>query len=174
MRLFELLAIPTAVRGILYVVIVIGSGIVFATSMGLVGSEFEQFVLASVSSESKTPAARVNVPLPELIVPTAPAEAVQPTGESVPPESSIQTLAAADESGGSITEVAPPSPLGRYRVISDVTIRAQSSKNSAALGAIGAGELVSVVAEQNGWLQISQDGAVLGWVYQRFLQREND
>jgi hypothetical protein len=72
-----------------------------------------------------------------------------------------------------ITTLAPPAASGDFRIISDVTIRAMPENHGKPLGTIGSGEIITAVANENGWVQIARDGNVLGWIYQRFIEPVN-
>jgi hypothetical protein len=145
----------------------------------MVGSQFQAAVEESIGSQPKRPLPRSDVPDPKVIAPPS----VAPQGEAPMEVHSVfnsiaelgaplaTTAVALDPAAaGSITELAPPAPTGDFRIVSDVTIRAMPENHGKPLGTIGAGEFITAVANENGWVQIARDGNVLGWVYQRFLE----
>jgi hypothetical protein len=181
---------PAALRLGLYVGVICASTVVFVQAMGLAATQLQSVVQESIGSQPQRPLPRSDVPNPKVITPPP----VAPQGEAAaevdsvfnsiaeltPPTSTTAialdpttatTAVSLDASAttDSFTEVAVPQVSGPMRIISDVTIRAMPENHGHPLGTIGAGELVTAVGQEDGWVQIAQDGNVLGWVYQRFL-----
>jgi hypothetical protein len=175
--LAALLASPALVRAILYVAVIVGSVAVFTASIGVVGTSLRDAVISSVGNQPKVQAPRADVPLPQVITPTAPsAAAPQPTALAEPavPESSVVTLTSLSPEDSSAFSTVPPAGAQTMRVVSDVTIRTAPDRSGVALGAIGSGEIVTAMAVENGWVQIAQNGSVLGWVYGSYLAPDED
>lgn len=171
MNLGPLLASPTLVRAVLYVAVIVGSMAVFIAGIGVMGTAMQELAVATVSNQTKSPPPRTDVPLPQAVepAPAATPEQAAEIGAPAVPETSIVSLTAPTESSDTIA-VVPPAGGVPMRIVSDVTIRARPDKTGVALGAIGTGELVTAIANEGGWVQIAQNGSVLGWVFGRYLE----
>jgi hypothetical protein len=117
---------PAALRLGLYVGVIVGSTIVFVSTMGAVGTQLQAAVEASIGTQPKRPLPRSDVPNPKVISPPA----VGPQG-GAPAEvhsvfSSIAELTAPSATtavtldptvSGTITELEPPQAAGAMRII---------------------------------------------------------
>jgi hypothetical protein len=71
-----------------------------------------------------------------------------------------------------VATVEEPDAAGDIRTItgSGVTVRSGPGRSNGRLFALSAGEKVTVLANQNGWLQIRDDQNRTGWAYQSFMR----
>lgn len=170
---------PAALRLGVYVAVIAGSAVIFTSTIGVLGTQFAAVAEQAIGEQPKRPLPRSDVPNPKVIAPPS----VAPQGGSATEVHSVfnsiaeltapvsNTEVMLDPSTtATITELEPPAATGDFRIISDVTIRATPENHGKPLGTIAAGEYITATATENGWVQIAQNGNVLGWIYQRFIE----
>ncbi|MCX8102329.1 MAG: tetratricopeptide repeat protein [Geminicoccaceae bacterium] len=108
-----------------------------------------QAATAAANPLGASPAAPVAAAPASAPAPVARARAVGETAESAPSERSTGA---------------------RFRVTSDVFVRAEPATGSAAVGSLRRGTEFTARAEEKGWFKVELDGGRTGWVYKRFLE----
>ncbi|MCS6879010.1 MAG: tetratricopeptide repeat protein [Geminicoccaceae bacterium] len=96
-------------------------------------------------------------PAPERAAPS-------PASASAPGDGSLGRTAAA--AGG----VPPEAGATRFRVTTDIFVRAEPATASAAVGSLRRGSEVTVRGEERGWYKVELSSGRTGWVYRRFLE----
>jgi uncharacterized protein YgiM (DUF1202 family) len=56
-----------------------------------------------------------------------------------------------------------------YNVTANVNVRAKASKESDRLSTLAAGDRVSVVDRDGGWVKVARDGVEVGWIFSRYI-----
>lgn len=87
---------------------------------------------------------------------------------AVPPGGRAEQTSVAAAGGASGNERASGA---RFRVTTDIFVRAEPATGSAAVGSLRRGSEVTVRGEEKGWYRIELGGDRTGWVYRRFLER---
>jgi hypothetical protein len=104
-----------------------------------------------------------------------PAQAAKPAASPVAVATATEPAAQQDAvvDVSETLEAAALQPAGdgsaTHIVVSAVNFRAAPSNGGARLGVLHAGDRVTVLASEGGWMQVEENGVVLGWVYGSFL-----
>lgn len=125
---------------------------------------------APAAEPTAAPSARPAAPAPAAPAPTAP---TPPAATAATPPSSGPAAVppAATPPSGPVTLASPGEAAGsRFRVTTDVFVRAEPVTTSTAIGSLRRGSQFVARAEDKGWFKVELADGRSGWVYRRFLE----
>jgi uncharacterized protein YgiM (DUF1202 family) len=151
-------------RPLLYLSVILGSALTFTTSANVYFG-----VLQSVGAgPGGPPPVRALTP---IRVPDPPAGKVPVPAMPLPAPQTASIAAPAAVPQADQASPAPPADL--FVVTSGVNVRAGASKDAERLSTLETGTEVTIVTRDGHWAQVARGEAVLGWVYDRYLEAAN-